>query len=96
MLESTASIQAGVIFGAGAGVIFGASTGVSEHFVGIRAPTLAAAPLITLHHEHLIIYTANTELDSIALSLLRNMFGGKMRNVFCLDVKYSWSHKEYR
>ena len=73
MLESTASIQAGVIFGAGAGVIFGASTGVSEHFVGIRALTLAAALLITLHHEHLIIYTVNSELDSIAAALFRNM-----------------------
>ena len=52
---------------------FWLGAGVSEHFVGIRALTLAAALLITLHHEHLIIYTVNSELDSIAAALFRNM-----------------------
>ena len=65
---------------------FWLGAGVSEHFVGIRALTLAAALLITLHHEHLIIYTVNSELGRhCRLSQAGNMFG--------MDEKYNWSPK---
>ena len=50
------------------------------------ALTLAAALLITPDHEHLIIYTVNSELGQhCRLSQAGNMFD--------MDEKYNWSQK---